>query len=118
LINAIPNNKSGSIDNLTFEHFEKHGDERLTSEVCVFLNTMIKHEFIPVNIKMGLTVTLHKGKGNTKSEPTNYRAILIRPVVHKLIETVVLRRLQSRHPPLELNKLQHGFQKGNSCTMV
>jgi len=36
LINALPNNKSGSIDNLTYEHL-KHGGERLTSAVCVLL---------------------------------------------------------------------------------
>ena len=69
-------------------------------------------------MKMGLTVTLYKGKGKTTSEPNNYRAISLLPVVYKLFETVVLRRLQSRHPPVELNKLQHGFQKGKSCKMV
>jgi len=50
---------------------------------------------------MGLTVTLHKEKGKTTSEPNNYGAISLLPVVYKLFETVVLRRLQSRHPPVE-----------------
>jgi len=42
LINALPNNKSGSIDNLTHEHL-KHGGEQLTFAVWVLFNTMIKH---------------------------------------------------------------------------
>ena len=67
---------------------------------------------------MGLTVTLHKGKNKSATDPSNYRAISLLPAVFKIFEKIVLNRFETIRPELKTNKLQYGFQRGKSCKIA
>ena len=83
LLKGLPNNKSASIDNITYEHLKFGGPALVTSVVRLF-NAIIEHEQIPESFKTGLTVTLYKGNGKSYSDPSSYRAISLLPVISKL----------------------------------
>ena len=72
----------------------------------------------PINLKQSITVTLHKGNGKTKSDPNNYRAISLLPVIFKIFEKVLLNRIEKITIINSINPLQHGFQMGKSCKMT
>ena len=63
-------------------------------------------------------MTLHKGNGKTRTDPNNYRAISLLPVIFKIFEKLFLTRLEKNKFQEKLHPLQHGFQKGKSCKMV
>ena len=67
---------------------------------------------------MGLTVTLHKGKNKSATDPSNYRAISLLPAVFKIFEKIIINRFESIRPELKTIKLQYGFQRGKSCKMA
>jgi len=117
IINSLPNNKSASHDNITYEHL-KYGGDLLTLLIVRLFNEILKREHLPRGFKSGLTVTLHKGKGKSFSDPNNYRAISLLPVVYKLFEKLLHKRFTECDFTKKLNPLQHGFQKGKSCKMV
>ena len=115
LIDKLPFNKSGSKDNLTYEHL-KYGGHSLTVVLTNLFNKIIKLEQIPINFKSGLTVTLHKGKGKSTADPNNYRAISLLPVIFKLFEKVIMSHVEKMK--IYTCGMQHGFQKGKNCKMV
>ena len=74
-----------SSDNITYEHL-KYAGETLTAYLTQLFNLIIDTEKIPAKFKTGLTVTLHKGKGKSQTEPSNFRAISLLPVVSSVRE--------------------------------
>ena len=117
LVEALPNNKSASSDNITYEHL-KHGGPVLISCISKLFNAIIKTERFPVTFKAGLTVTIYKGNGKPYSDPSSYRAISLLPVMSKLFEKLLMLRFEETSIRNSLNGLQHGFQKGMNCKMV
>ena len=117
IVRALPTNKSASCDHITYEHI-KYGGEALLKTLLVLFNSIIEHETLPDGFKTGLTITLHKGHGKSRSDPNNYRAISLLPVISKLFEKVILKRLEHSDAAKQINPLQYGFQKGKSCKMV
>ena len=117
IISSLPNAKSASIDNLTYEHI-KYGGKVLTECLVQLFNAIIQAEQVPKSFKEGITVTLHKGSGKPKTDPNNYRAISLLPVIFKLFEKMLLTRFEKIKFQEKLHPLQHGFQKGKSSKMV
>ena len=113
----LPNNKSGSIDNLTYEHL-KYGGIEFSACLAKVFNAIFHCEVIPTKFKSGLTIILHKGPGKPLNDPNSYRAISLLPVISKLYEKLVIRRLDENMLTLKLNELQYGFQKNKNCKMV
>ena len=93
IISSLPNEKSASSDNLTYEHI-KYGGKALTECLVQLFNMIIKEEKVPKAFKERITVTLHKGSGKSKTDPNNYRAISLLPVIFKLFEKMLLTRLE------------------------
>jgi len=62
----------------------------LTAHLTQLFNLITNTEKIPAKFKTGLTVTLHKGKGKSQTEPSNFRAISLLPVVSKVFEKILL----------------------------
>ena len=83
----------------------KYGDENLKKHLVVLFNQKIQTEQIPASFKVGLTVTLHKGKNKSATYPNNYRAISLLPAVFKIFEKIVLNRFETIRPELKTNKL-------------
>ena len=63
-------------------------------------------------------MTLHKGNGKPQTEPSNFHAISLLPVVSKVFEKILLSRLETKYPKINIHNLQHGFQTGKSCNMT
>ena len=106
IIRKLPNGKSGSSDNITYEN-PKYGGETLAAHLTQLFNLIINTEKIPAKFKTGLTVTLHKGKGKSQTEPSNFRAISLLRVVSKVFEKILL---ETNYPKINIHNLQHGFQ--------
>ena len=73
IISSLPNGKCASSDNLTYEHV-KYGGLALIGYIRKLFNAIIRNVKVPNAFKEGITVTLHKGNGKTKTDPNNYRA--------------------------------------------
>ena len=82
-------------------------------------SAMIKYAHVPVDMKKGTIITLYKGGNKRKDDPDSYRAITLSSVLLKLLERVVLTRIQlfdTLTPPI--HALQGGFQKNIGCLMT
>jgi len=108
-ISQLPNNKSASLDNVTYEHL-KHGGPMLNKVITDLFNATLNTETLPTRFKNGLTVTLYKGRGKPYCEPSSYRAISLLPVISKLFEEFLLNRINKSNIASKVNDLQHGFQ--------
>ena len=79
---------------------------------------MIKLAHVPVEMKRGTIITLYKGGNKSRDDPDNYRAITLSSVILKLLERIILTRIElfdTLTPPI--HPLQGGFQKNIGCLM-
>ena len=79
---------------------------------------MIKFAHVPVEMKKGTIITLYKGGNKRRDDPDNYRAITLSSVILKLLERIILTRIElfdTLTPPI--HPLQGGFQKNIGCLM-
>ena len=116
-LKTMPNNKSASLDNLTYEHL-KYAGHMLIASLNRLYNKILETESFPIQLKSSVIVTIHKGKGKSLRDPSSYRPITLTPVVLKLFEKILLNRIESTNLHQQLNPMQHGFQKGKSCIMA
>ena len=56
-------------------------------------NNVLNFTKVPSAFKDGLTITLHKGNGKSKTDPNNYRAISLLPAISKIFEKEHLPKL-------------------------
>ena len=106
VIKSLPTGKCASKDNLTYEHI-KYGGDLLIKCLTKFFNLILSNETVPDEFKNGLTTTLHKGSGKPRSDPNNYRALSLLPVISKLFEKTILNRIESNDDiQSKLNPLQ------------
>ena len=111
-------NKAGGADGLMYEHFV-YGGAFLCTILTTFINAVIKLSYAPTNMKRGVIITLFKGGNKRKDNPDNYRAITLSSVILKILERILLTRIElfdSIQPPL--HPLQAGFRKQIGCTMT
>ena len=111
-------NKAGGADGLMYEHFV-YGGAFLCTILTTFINAVIKLSYAPTNMKRGVIITLFKGGNKRKDNPDNYRAITLSSVILKILERILLTRIElfdSIQPPL--HPLQGGFRKQIGCTMT
>ena len=112
VIKSLPTGKCASKDNLTYEHI-KYGGDLLIKCLTNLFNLILSIEKVPDDFKNGLTITLHKGNGKSKSDPNNYRAISLLPVISKLFEKTILNRIEKNDViQRKLNPLQQKQQNG------
>ena len=70
-------------------------------------------------MKKGVIVTLFKGGNKRKNNPDNYRAITLSSVLLKLLESILLTRIElfdTTVPPI--HSLQGGFKKQQGCIIT
>ena len=118
MIRNLPNGKSAFSDNITYECL-RYGGEILLTYLTRLFNNILEYNKVPLAFKIVITITLHKGNGKSKSDPNNYRAISLLPVISKIFEKVILTRIEDKTTlQSQLHPLQHGLQKGKSCKMT
>ena len=79
---------------------------------------IVRQSYAPKDMKRGVIITLFKGGNKRKDNPDNYRAITLSSVVLKLLERILLTRIElfdDIHPPI--HSLQGGFKKEQGCLM-
>lgn len=111
----LPNNKTGGLDGLVYEHVKYGGEELLTLLTSV-LNIIRELEDVPNSMAMGLIISLYKGKKKNKLLKDSYRGITLLNVAGKILEHLMLSRMirafQNSGVP---NCLQFSYQAGKSC---
>ena len=108
-------NKAAGEDGITYEHVI-YGGEFLFEIIAKFFNAVIRYSYAPKEMKKGVIVTLFKGGNKRKDNPDNYRAITLSSVILKLLERILLTRVELfnvLNPPL--HPLQGGFRKNLGC---
>lgn len=105
-------------DGIFYEHL-MFGGYHLYEILAKLFSAMIKLSYVPTEMKKGVIITLFKGGSKRKDNPDNYRAITLSSVLLKLLERIVLTRIQlfdNITPPI--HALQGGFQKNIGCLMT
>lgn len=115
-INSLPKGKVGGADGLMYEHL-KYCVSVISQPLSNLYTQMLRRGHIPIDMKKGEIITLHKGGKKDKSNPDNYRAITLSSVILKVYEMVILDRCE-RHILSTLSRQQGGFQKQLGCEMT
>jgi exonuclease III len=99
--------KSAGIDDLQSEHF-KYADMSLSCLLCMIFNVMFSHGYVPQKLMQTLIIPIIKDKKGLVTDKDNYRPIAITSVVSKLVELILLERMQN-----ELSTVcnQFGFKR-------
>ena len=83
-----------------------------------FYTAIVRQSYAPKDMKRGVIITLFKGGNKWKDNPDNYRAMTLSSVVLKLLERILLTRIElfdDIRPPI--HSLQGGFKKQQGCLM-
>ena len=108
-------NKACGYDGIFNEHL-KNGGLILYEQLAILYSDMYNHGHIPEGLKKGIIITIHKGGRKPKADPNNYRAITLTSCILKLLERILLQRVEAAlNTPLSV--LQGGFRAGLSCSM-
>ena len=70
------------------------GGTHLYQILSKLFSAMIKFSYVPIEMKKGVRITLYKGGIKRKDDPDSYRAISLSSVLLKLLEQIVLTRIQ------------------------
>ena len=110
-IDALKNNKSPGIDAITAE-FLKHSKDILAGDIATILNYEIEKRNFPEIWAEGLRSGGFKsGKRNLVD---NYRGITILPVIEKIFEVAVYKRLSFANEAMgKIDKFNGGFITGS-----
>jgi exonuclease III len=92
-----------------------HGSFSLRERLCDFFNTCLMHSYLPDKLMESVFVPLPKCKHGDLSDISNYRAIAISSCISKVLEGVVLKRLEGFVSSADM--YQFGFKKHSSTTL-
>ena len=108
----LKNNSSPGIDNITPNDLKLIID-KVSKILALLINEFINNACFPSSLKKTKVIPIHKG--GSKDSPYNYRPISLIPVIGKLYEKILNKRLISFiESTTELDKNQFGFQKRSS----
>jgi len=84
---------------------------------CMF-DRFLKLRSLPFSFNSAIITPLYKRKGK-RSDPSSYRPISILPLLSKLFEKMIFRKLYSYVEKENLlDDRQHGFRRHRSCTTL
>nr|XP_054757195.1 uncharacterized protein LOC129263309 [Lytechinus pictus] len=117
-IHQLQSGRAAGMDNISSEHIKHLGPVAVRLLLLAY-NAFLRHSHWPENLKQGLILPFHKGKGKDTEDPKNYRGITLTSTLGKLLELCVKpaldRQLQIANTP---DELQFGFRKGFSCMLT
>ena len=118
---AITNLKKGKAsgpDNISSEHLIHIGNSTVHLIVLIY-NYYLSTRHISHDLKKGLILPFHKGKGKDAQDPRNYRGITLTSAFSKLLELVLKPNLEKSLKASNIpDEMQFGFQKNHSCIMT
>ena len=92
-IKNIKCRKSPGLDNVYGEHF-KYADNVIIILLTLLFNSIVIHGYIPSNIMDTILIPLIKDKKGNITNKDNYRPIAITCIMSKILELLVLARIQ------------------------
>ena len=116
IIKSLKNTRSSGYDNLTTKLI-KRISPYISPPLAYVINLSLEQGCFPENLKLSVVKPLYK-KGS-KSDKNNYRPISLTPIIAKIFEKTVYRRLLrffDKHDVLA--KQQYGFRKNRSTAMA
>ena len=115
MVNKMKLRKSSGPDNLTAEHL-KFGGQSVIVWLTEVLNSVIDLEHVPTCLKLGTTIPVYKGRGKDPLDVNSYRGITINSVISKLLESLILSRLEPLFAEAGLpHPNQSAYRKKVSC---
>lgn len=98
-------------DGIYYEHIF-YGGEFLYGILSKLFTAIVLFSHVPFEMKKGVIITLFKGGNKRKDDPDSYRAITLSSVILKLLERILLTRIQLfENITQPIHCLQGGFQK-------
>ena len=114
-VNKLKLGKSGGPDGIIAEHLRWGGETLLLWLLGVF-NSIVEFEEIPPLFKSGLICPVYKGGGRDPTLTTNYRGITMNSVLSKLLEILILHRMEASLAEAGFPHLnQSAFRKHVGC---
>ena len=92
-VNNMKLKKSAGPDDITAEHL-KYGGEMVTAWLTGVLNSVVDAEQVPACLKQGITIPIYKGGGKDPLDVDSYRGITLNSVISKVLESLILGRLE------------------------
>ena len=114
-IKRLKRRKAPGPDNLLAEHLIEGGQ---CVAICLtnILNAIIDLEVIPDSFKFGLVVPVYKGSGKDPLKTDSYRGITLSPVFSKVLEFLILDRLDMVFMEASVPHMnQSAYKKRVSC---
>ena len=116
LLNEINVNKSSGPDGIR-PTVIKSVTQYISPILVHIFNNSMQSGIIPESLKVAQIIPIYKA--NDPSEFTNYRPISILPILSKILEKVILKRLLDFLTKQDiLNHSQFGFRKHHSITLI
>ena len=110
VVKNLPNNKSIGCDGIPSEVY-KYAPLRLLIILTILLTSFIRHQYLPDAVMRILIIPLLKSKLKDPASSDNYRPIAIAMAFSKLVELIILRRIDNY---VSTTDNQFGFRKGHS----
>ena len=106
-IAKLKNGKSNGMDNVSSEHL-KYSSLRLASMLALCFTKMFSHGYLPTHMLSVQLVPIIKTKSGLISSKDNYRPIAIASVLSKVLEMIILERIELF---VYTHENQFGFKK-------
>lgn len=110
-IKSLNRGKAADVYGLTAEHF-LYGGDGLVDTTTDIINGLFKFGRLSDALKVGVLTPVYKKKGSAV-EAKNYRGITILPIITKVLEAVLRKKIQLLIDTNQ-NVLQRGFTKNSS----
>ena len=94
IIKELPCNKSPGLDGIMGEHV-KHANNQLSVLLAVLVSAILVHGRVPTSMLESVIVPIVKNKIKRITDKDNYRTICLANVFTKVLEKVLLNRLQN-----------------------
>ena len=93
IIKNLSNGKAAGLDNITSEHI-KHAGSKLQVLLALFITSVLMHGYLPSSLIGSVIVPIIKDKSKRISDKNNYRPIGLSNVCTKILEYVLLNRIE------------------------
>ena len=116
ILHSLNVNKSGGIDQIRPQDLKENA-HIFAPLISKLINLRILEETFPQDIKTALVKPIYKSRA--KSDFNNYRPISILPIIEKVYEEILVRRLKcfiEKHKLI--HKQQYGYQAGKSINKL
>ena len=111
---SMKTNKAPGYDGITTEHIHFFYRD-ISAFLRKIFDSCLRLSYFPTPWKKAVVIVLPKANKSNYLDPSAYRPISLLPILGKVLEKIILNRLQSLAENQNwLNANQHGFRKGKS----